>query len=173
MEEIWKIYHLGPRVKWEVSNKGNVKRNGIDYQCKINSHNGYYRFGGIYLHGAVAELFVPNPENKPCVDHINGDKHDNRAVNLRWVTYKENNNNPITKERQKIAQNKPEQKQLLSILTKLSCKREDVKLKRHNALLGNKRSKDHKWMTNGIDRVCCKKELIDYYLSLGYHFGRK
>lgn len=98
-KEIFKFYRetynnrYGHRI-YEVSNLGRVKVNGALIEPHINGR--YYMIGTFKIHRAVAELFIPNPENKPYVDHINTDRADNRAENLRWVTPKENNNNPLT-----------------------------------------------------------------------------
>lgn len=54
------------------------------------------------VHRIVAETFIPNPENKPEVDHINRIRTDNRADNLQWVTRLENAQNRTKKHKKHI-----------------------------------------------------------------------
>lgn len=46
----------------------------------------------VYIHKLIAQLFIPNPLNKICINHKDGDKLNNSIDNLEWATYKENNN---------------------------------------------------------------------------------
>lgn len=86
---------------YQVSNFGNVKSlryknaNREKILSPINHYLGYQfvhlgRSKIRMVHVLVAESFVPNPQNKPFVNHIDGNKKNNRATNLEWVTSKEN-----------------------------------------------------------------------------------
>lgn len=66
----------------------NSKNNSGYYTCKL------YKDGVVHynlVHRLVAELYIPNPDNKPCVNHKDGDKENNSVSNLEWCTYSENN----------------------------------------------------------------------------------
>lgn len=118
-DEIWKDIE-GAEGRYQVSNMGRVKSLGRTVTCKRTCDSvpmSYFKKESILegradkdgyrivvidkiprrVHRLVGEAFIPNPDNKPFLDHINTIPYDNRVENLRWVTLKENNNNPLTK----------------------------------------------------------------------------
>ena len=79
--------HVGGEVKPQLAGQG------YPFVCLYKGGKGKQR----YVHRLVAQAFIPNPENKREVDHIDNDKTNNVVTNLRWVTHKENQNNAITR----------------------------------------------------------------------------
>lgn len=111
MEQIWKNIP-DTQGRYSVSNDGLIRANWSCYphrtlkirvRCekpkflKLALHTtGYYRIKltragkDLYVHRLVALAFIDNPNNLPCVDHIDGNRLNNHVTNLRWVTYKQN-----------------------------------------------------------------------------------
>ena len=95
MPETWKKISFAPR--YSVSSLGKVKNTKTGRILKFALSRGYPMVTVIKdkkrrqcpIHRLVALHFLPNPEQKPQVDHINGDRKDNTLKNLRWVTHAE------------------------------------------------------------------------------------
>lgn len=136
MEEVWKSLECVGAIGYEISNTGKIRNKRTKRLKKYGeTYNGYYRVA-LYIPDEkrdmkfqvarlVALAFIPNPDNKPEVDHIDCDKHNNVVSNLRWVTHSENMLNPLTRKcLSEMNKDKPlsdEHKQNISIsLTGLS-----------------------------------------------------
>lgn len=70
----------GRILKFKPNERGYLYTN-LSKNSKYKTHK---------VHRVVAETFIPNPENKPQVNHIDGDKMNNAVRNLEWVTQSEN-----------------------------------------------------------------------------------
>lgn len=115
--EIWKDV-IGYEGMYCISNKGRIKSlpvilkaKGGEYlrpeklKSKSTHHSGYFvtsltKYGigkSIEVHRLIAMAFIPNPENKEEVNHINYNRSDNALENLEWVTIRENISHGRTK----------------------------------------------------------------------------
>jgi len=101
-EGLYQISNLGQlksaAKKWIA---GNHNSNRMKNETLLIQHNDKYGYLSVRLykngeskiekiHRLVAKSFIPNLENKPCINHINGIKSDNSIKNLEWCTYSEN-----------------------------------------------------------------------------------
>jgi hypothetical protein len=90
-ETYYAINRSGQVLSLHVKNNGNILKQILD-------RDGYFKVGlnvkgkksQQYVHRLLALTFLPNPENKPLVNHKNGNKFDNCLSNLEWVTHLEN-----------------------------------------------------------------------------------
>lgn len=85
------VFRKGKQLKPQMK-----KRKGKDryYYLKLSKNN---KIKCEYIHRMVAELYLPNPNELPEIDHIDGDRFNNHYNNLEWVSSKENHDRAIDK----------------------------------------------------------------------------
>ena len=187
INEVWKPIR-GFEGLYEISNKGRIKR--VDRHIKdargviqhfpesilspSKNKYGYLQTTlrkdtikyTVRVHKLVAIAFVDNPQNKPIIDHIDGNKTNNNSYNLRWVTNSENIMNPNT------------HKQFKDIVTKLR-KSEGVsvcKLDNNKKVISifnsfEEAAKDVNCSSQLIKNAC--KQGHEHYKAKGYYWRRK
>ena len=183
MEETWKDI-LGYEGMYQVSNLGRVRSldrdiwNGVNYfkkQGRIlkqgENHKGYPI---VYLsvsqvdktcsvHRLVAQAFIPNPDNKPQVNHINGNKKDNTVDNLEWCTALENNRHAL---RNGLVSHDNMHKALRKKVRKIDVNTGEI-LEEYDSVTEAAKSVS-KGRTGCISRVCNKKRKTSYGFKWEY-----
>lgn len=107
MEEIWKDVE-GFEGLYQISSRGRLKSFKQYKEGKIlrltNKKGGYFSFvlqgigharRSVRIHRLVATAFIPNPDNLPQVNHIDGNKQNNAVENLEWCTASENHRHAL------------------------------------------------------------------------------
>lgn len=98
-KEVWKEV-VGSGGDYIVSSYGRIKslKSGSERLLKLVPRDNYYVIGVTmngrrkvyYVHQVVGKTFIPNPDNKPHINHIDGNKQNNRLENLEWANAMEN-----------------------------------------------------------------------------------
>lgn len=121
---------------------------GSYYYVRLSKNNVRKRYG---LHRIIAQAFIPNPNNYPCIDHINRDSLDNRICNLRWCTHKMNMNNENTTAHMSMTRKgKPNMANRKSVV----CIKDGAVIKTYNYVIETQKDG---FIPTAVSRVCLGK----------------
>lgn len=153
MIEEWKI--IQNYKNYSVSNFGNVKNNKTSKILKPNFNKQNYAYVWIKndnniwkrvrIHRLVAQEFISNPNNKPCVNHLDYNPSNNRADNLEWCSYQENSDYSIEHLKARTYNYKHSQEKKHEI----SLKRTNFNNELGHHIYKHRRKYIFKFMTNG------------------------
>lgn len=173
--EVWKDIE-GYEGSYQVSSYGRVRSldriddNNHPLKGQIIkqhlSNRGYYRvflykkqkMKAFSVHRLVASAFIPNPENKACIDHISCNKEDNSVSNLRWCSHSENMCNSITYEQNLKAHESKK-------IPVMCCDEEGNVIKIYPSISSVKED-GH---SQGIVSQCCRGQKLRHHKMLWYY----
>lgn len=170
--ETWEAYPL--KEHYFVSNLGRIKRDGYivlfgkpyygeEYIVNQRIVNGYLRSVLGRVSRVVAITYIENPYNKPSVNHIDGNKLNNKVENLEWATYRE----------QQIHARKMGLYGPVTDAQRRAWRENGIKNGKNcfNSEYVSKRNLGRRWMTNGKTNKFVEKDKIDTLLKEDFRFG--